>query len=135
MKKEKKIASISTFLGSDASIEGTLEFQGTIRLDGRVKGKISSKDGTLIVGEAAVIHADITAGAIIVMGEVSGTINAVERLEVYPPGRVSGDIQAAIISIEPGGILNGNCTMKIQNTSSKKVPAPSGIASVSAGSK
>jgi cytoskeletal protein CcmA (bactofilin family) len=135
MKKEKKIASISTFLGSDSSIEGTIEFQGTIRLDGRVTGKISSKNGTLIVGEAAVIHADIIAGAIIVMGEVSGTINAAERLEVYPPGRVSGDIQAAVISIEPGGILNGNCTMKIQNTSSKKVSTPSNIASVSAGSK
>jgi cytoskeletal protein CcmA (bactofilin family) len=51
MKKEKKISSISTFLGSDSSIEGTIEFQGTIRLDGRAKGKISSNGGTLIVGE------------------------------------------------------------------------------------
>jgi cytoskeletal protein CcmA (bactofilin family) len=135
MKKEKKIASISTFLGSDSSIEGTVEFQGTMRLDGRVKGKISSNGGTLIVGEEAVIHADIIAAVIIVMGEVSGTINAAERLEVYPPGRVNGDIQAAVISIEPGGILNGNCTMKVQTTPSKKVSAPSSIASVPAGSK
>jgi cytoskeletal protein CcmA (bactofilin family) len=135
MKKEKKIASISTFLGSDSSIEGTVEFQGTIRLDGRVKGKISSNGGTLIVGEEAVIDADITVGAIIVMGEVSGTINATERLEVYPPGRVNGDVQAAIISIEPGGILNGNCTMKVRTTSSKKVSAPADIPSDPAGSK
>jgi len=135
MKKEKKIASISTFLGSDSSIEGAIEFQGTMRLDGRVKGKISSNGGTLIVGEKAVIQADIIAGVIIVMGEVSGTINAAERLEVYPPGRLNGDIQAAVISIEPGGILNGNCTMKVQPTASKKVSAPSGIASVPAGSK
>ena len=135
MKKEKKIASISTFLGSDSSIEGTVEFQGTMRLDGRVKGKISSNGGTLIVGEEAVIHADIIAAVIIVMGEVSGTINAAERLEVYPPGRVNGDIQAAVISIEPGGILNGNCTMKVQTAPAKKVAAPPSIASVPAGSK
>jgi cytoskeletal protein CcmA (bactofilin family) len=135
MKKEKKIASISTFLGSDSSIEGTIEFKGTMRLDGRVKGKISSNGGTLIVGEEAVIDADIIAGAIIVMGEVSGTINAEERLEVYPPGRVNGDIQAAVISIEPGGILNGTCTMKVHSTPIKKVSTPSNIASVPAGPK
>jgi cytoskeletal protein CcmA (bactofilin family) len=135
MKKEKKIASISTFLGSNSSIEGKIEFQGTMRLDGRVKGKISSNGGTLIVGEEAVIQADIIAGAIIVMGEVSGTINAAERLEVYSPGRVNGDIQATVISIEPGGILNGNCNMKAQTTPAKKVPAPPNISSVPAGSK
>jgi cytoskeletal protein CcmA (bactofilin family) len=135
MKKEKKISSISTFLGSDSSIEGTIEFQGTIRLDGRAKGKISSNGGTLIVGEEAVIHADIIAGTIIVMGEVSGTINATERLEVYPPGRVNGDVQAAIISIEPGGILNGNCSMKVQTTSTKKVSAPAIVPSAPAGLK
>jgi cytoskeletal protein CcmA (bactofilin family) len=135
MKKNKKIASISTFLGSDSSVEGTIEFQGTIRLDGRVRGKISSNGGTLIVGEEAVIDADVTVATIIVMGEISGTINATERLEVYPPGRVNGDVQAAIISIEPGGILNGNCSMKTQTTAAKKVAAPSKISSVSAGSK
>lgn len=135
MKKEKKMASIATFLGSDSSIEGTLKFQGTIRLDGRVKGKICSSGGVLIVGEQAVIHADIVAGTIIVMGEVSGTINATERVEVYPPGRVNGDIQAAVISIEPGGIFNGNCTMKVQTSPSQKVSAPSNIPSVPAGSK
>jgi len=135
MKKEKNIASISTFLGSDSSIEGTIEFKGTIRLDGRVKGKISSNGGTLIVGEEALIHADIIAGTIIVMGQVSGTISATERLEVYPPGRVNGDVQAAIISIEPGGILNGNCRMKAQTTSIKKVSAPANIPSAPAGSK
>jgi cytoskeletal protein CcmA (bactofilin family) len=135
MKKGKKIDSISTFLGSDSSIEGTIEFQGTIRIDGRAKGKISSNGGTLIVGEEAVIHADIIAGTIIVMGELSGTVNATERLEVYPPGRVNGDIQAAVISIEPGGIFNGNCTMKMQAIPSKKVSAPSNIPSVPAGSK
>ncbi len=135
MKKDKKIDSISTFLGSDTSFEGTIEFQGTIRVDGRVKGKIFSRGGTLIVGEKAVIDADIIAGAIVVMGEVNGTIDAKERIEVYPPGRLGGHVQTAVISIEPGGIFNGNCAMKAHTTSSKKTPAPSNISSVSTASK
>ena len=55
MKKQAKTDSISTFLGSDADVEGSIKFQGTIRVDGKVSGKISSNGGTLIVGEKASI--------------------------------------------------------------------------------
>jgi len=106
----------STFLGPEASVEGTLEFQGTIRLDGQVKGKIRSNGGTVIVGEKAIVNAEIDVGNAIIMGEVSGTIDAEERIEVYPPGRVVGDIQAPVISIEEGGLFNGNCAMKKTST-------------------
>jgi cytoskeletal protein CcmA (bactofilin family) len=126
-KKVKKPDSISTFLGPDASVEGTLEFKGTIRLDGRVKGKIRSNDGTVIVGEKAMINADIAVGIAIVMGEVAGTIDASDRIEVYPPGRIIGDIQAPIISIEEGGRFNGNCSMKEDGETtknSKRSPVP-----------
>ena len=131
MKNEKKLGSISTFLGADSRIEGTIEFQGTIRLDGRVKGKIFSKGGTLIVGEKAVIHADIHVDSIIVMGDVSGIIDAKERVEVHPPGRVSGDIEAGVISIEPGGVFTGNCSMKAKTVPIKKPAVPGKIPSVS----
>ena len=135
MKKDRKIDSISTFLGSDASFEGTIEFQGTIRVDGRVKGKIRSQGGTLIVGEKAVVDADIIAGAVVVMGAVNGSIDAKERIEVYPPGRLGGNVQAAVISIEPGGIFNGHCAMKAHAASSKKTAVPSKIPSISTSSK
>lgn len=126
-KKVKKPDSISTFLGPDASVDGTLEFKGTIRLDGRVKGKIRSNDGTVIVGEKAMVDADIAVGIAIVMGEVTGTIDASDRIEVYPPGRIIGDIQAPIISIEEGGKFNGSCAMKEDGQTSKiskRAPVP-----------
>ncbi len=115
-KRVRKADSISTFLGSQASVDGTIEFQGTIRLDGNVKGKIKSSGGTVIVGEKAVVDAEVFVGTAIIMGEVRGTIDAEERIEVYPPGRVVGDIQAPVISIEEGGLFNGNCAMKNTST-------------------
>ena len=116
-KKSKKHDAISTFLGPDASFNGTIEFQGTIRLDGSVKGKIKSSEGTVIVGEKSAINAEIAVGTAIIMGEVTGTIDASERIELYPPGHVTGDIQAPLISIEEGGRLNGNCSMKDRTAS------------------
>lgn len=112
MRKTKKADSITTFLGADASIEGTITFKGTIRLDGNVKGKIHSDDGTVIIGEKAVINADINVDNAIIMGQVTGVIDAKDRIEVYPPGSVVGDIQAPTISIDAGVKFNGNCAMK-----------------------
>ncbi|MEJ2728302.1 MAG: polymer-forming cytoskeletal protein [Deltaproteobacteria bacterium] len=131
MKKENRVGSISTFLGADSRIEGTIEFRGTIRMDGRVKGRILSNGGTLIVGEKAVIHADIHVDSIIVMGEINGAIDAKERVEVYPPGRVNGDIEARVISIEPGGVFTGNCSMKRKTVPMEKPAGPVKIPSVS----
>ncbi len=135
MKKEKRADSISTFLGADASIEGAIEFQGTIRVDGKVGGKISSNGGTLIVGEKASIDADISVAVAVIMGEVNGTIVAKDRIEVYPPGRIGGDIQAPVISIEPGGIFNGSCAMKTPATSEGKTSATPKFHSVSVDAK
>jgi len=115
MKKEKGSDRISTFIGADASIDGNMEFKGTLRVDGTVKGKISSNSGTVVIGEKAAVDAEVFVNVAVVMGQFSGTINATERIEVYPPGRVGGDIHAPVISIEPGGVFNGNCVMKAQS--------------------
>jgi cytoskeletal protein CcmA (bactofilin family) len=120
MKKEKNADRISTFIGSDASFDGCINFKGTIRIDGRVKGNISSNGGTVVVGEKGVVNAEMSVNVAVVMGAVNGTIVAKERIEVYPPGHLGGDIQSPIVSIEPGGIFNGNCVMKPNSESAGK---------------
>ena len=135
MKKERKVDSISTFLGADSTFEGAIEFQGTIRVDGKVSGKISSNSGTLIVGEKASIDADVSVSVAVVMGEVNGTIDAKDRIEVYPPGRIGGDIQAPVISVQPGGIFNGTCAMKALGNSSTTTKSTPKILPVSVDAK
>jgi cytoskeletal protein CcmA (bactofilin family) len=120
MKKEKKTDRIATFIGADASIDGTVEFKGTIRVDGQVKGKIMSSGGTVVVGEKAAVDAQIQVNVAVVMGEVKGSIEAKERIEVYPPGRVGGDIKSPVLSIEPGGMFNGSCVMQAPAESGAK---------------
>lgn len=109
MKRKAPLDLVSTLLGSGTSIEGTLTFQDTIRLDGAVKGEIVSEKGTLIIGERAVIEARIQVGSAIVRGTVNGQILAADRIELYSPADIRGDIQAPVVSIETGVRLNGNC--------------------------
>jgi len=118
MRKAKKAASISTFIEAGVSIEGTITFQNTIRIDGKLKGKINGNGGTVIVGEKGDMKADINAAVVVIMGQVQGTVLASERIEIYPPARVIGDIQSPVVSIESGVVFNGNCSMKNPQISS-----------------
>ena len=112
MKKEKQTDTITTFLGYGTSIDGTLEFQGTIRLDGNVKGQVISQNGTLIIGDKAVVQAQVRVDTAIVRGEINGSIEAKTRIEAYSPARIIGEIQAPEISVESGVVFNGNCSMQ-----------------------
>lgn len=115
MKKGKDKDSTSTIFGTDSGIEGVIEFKDNVWLYGNVKGKISSADGTVVIGSGAVIKAEITVGKAIVRGEVTGSIDAKNKIEVYPPARILGDIKAPVVLIKAGVILNGNCCMKISS--------------------
>ena len=111
MKKRESADHISTLLGVGTAIDGTLAFKDTIRLDGTVNGKIMSEKGTVVIGERAVVEAQIRVGTAIIKGTVNGHIQATDQIEVYPPAKITGDIQAPVVSIETGVYFNGNCSM------------------------
>ena len=108
MKKNKD--QINAFLGKDTEFEGKLSFNGIVRIDGRLKGEISSQ-GTLIVGESALVESDIRASYVIISGEVHGTIRAGSRLELHAPGKVVGHIHAPVVTMDEGVVFEGTCTM------------------------
>ncbi len=120
MGKKKKEDAISTFIGPESKIKGSLSFEGTIRLDGNVEGEISSSTGTMIIGEKAKVKAEINVETAVIMGEVTGTIRAKDRIEIYKPAKITGDIQAPAISIDAGVSFNGNCAMTPKTISSSE---------------
>ena len=107
----KKREEINAFLGRDTEFEGKLSFSGAVRIDCRFKGEIFA-EGTLIVGESAVIESDIHVSFIIVSGEIRGNIIADERIEIHAPGKVFGNIQAPTVVIDEGVLFEGNCKMQ-----------------------
>ena len=112
---------INAFLGKDTEFEGKLSFKGFVRIDGRFTGEIFS-EGTLSIGETAVIRSDIHVSHIIISGEIRGNIIADNRIEIHAPGKVFGNIQAPAVIIEEGVIFEGNCRMqKIDKDQDKKL--------------
>jgi cytoskeletal protein CcmA (bactofilin family) len=117
------LGEITTLLGRGASFEGKLTFEGTVRIDGRFKGEIFSDD-VLVVGEGAVVEAEIDIGEIIVQGTIIGNIKAKRSLEIHAPGRVKGDIHTPSLQIDKGVIFEGRSFMEGASKPAAASPQP-----------
>lgn len=99
------------YLGSDTVYEGKLSFKGTVRIEGRFSGEISS-EGTLTVGKDAHIDGKINVGELLVAGHISGEISVSRRIVVYTSGHLEGTVQTANLLTEEGGVIEGQISMK-----------------------
>ncbi len=115
---------ITGFIGKGMSFEGTVEFKGTMRLDGNFKGEIKS-DGTLLVGEEAIFDGNLSVDNTIISGEIKGIVVARSKVELRAPAKVFGDIKTPTLVIGEGVIFDGNCTMTKKQDASHIKPAPS----------
>ena len=110
-------------LDVDASMQGTLSFRDPVNLkiNGKFEGSLDTR-GSLIIGENAVVHANIKGDTITVSGKVTGNITAQQIIRIFPPGEVLGDIVTPVLEVGEGAILQGRCQM----TKGGKLPsAPS----------
>ena len=104
MKKTNKDIAI---LGPQTVLEGNLVFEGTLFLNAHVNGSIESRTGEIIIGEDAVIHADVFVRTAVINGEIKGTVSATELIELHPPARMYGDLYAPVVQIDTGVIFAG----------------------------
>lgn len=109
--KPTALGEITSLLGRGSAFEGKLTFEGTVRIDGRFRGEVFSDD-TLVIGEGALVEAEIDIGEIIIQGTVVGNIKAKRSIEIHAPGRVKGDIHTPSLQIDKGVIFEGRSFME-----------------------
>ena len=118
-RRESMVGEINTLLGRGREFEGKLTFEGTVRIDGVLRGEVFTDD-VLIVGEGARLEAEIDIGEVIVQGTVVGNIKAKRSIEIHAPGRVKGDLHTPSLQIDKGVIFEGRCFM--EGLAEKAVP-------------
>lgn len=110
--KDKVKDSIDTRLAGlidqGTELQGDLNFKGSFRIEGNFKGNITS-DSLLIIGEKGKVEADVKVGQIIINGEIRGTVQASDRIEIHNKGRVFGTIITPNLIVEEGAFLNASC--------------------------
>lgn len=100
----------NTVIGGSIVIDGEISGEEDLIIRGTVKGRIVLKEN-LIVEDSGVVEADIETQNVTVSGQVTGNIQATERVEISSGGRMVGDIKAPRILIADGAVFKGNVDM------------------------
>ncbi len=102
---------LNGFVGNGTTLTGEATFKGMLRVDGHLSGKISSQDGTLIVGTNGRVEANIEVAVAQIYGTVNGDVIASKRVEMGRAAKVTGNIQTPALAIEQGAVFEGSCRM------------------------
>lgn len=111
MAKDIEEGRLSGFIGPGTTLSGETSFQTLLRVDGHLSGRITSDEGTLLIGSTGVVDADIAVAMAIIDGKVNGDIIATKKLILVHTARVVGNIQTPRLVVEDGALVEGSCTM------------------------
>jgi cytoskeletal protein CcmA (bactofilin family) len=114
---------VVAFVGRGVEVKGVITYSGTVRIDGRLDGEIHT-EGVLVVGEDAVITAQVTAGTVISRGKITGDVVASGKVRLMAPAALNGSVKAPMLSIEEGVLFNGSLEMvkKAEQPEISRVP-------------
>ena len=101
---------LNGFMDEGTEFLGELRFRDTLRIDGRLKGKVVS-DNTLIIGESGQVDADIDCGVVSIRGTVTGRVHGRQRIELLAGSRVQATLISPKLVIEDGAFFQGQCEM------------------------
>jgi len=101
-----------TVIGEGLVIEGEFSSDDEVVVHGTVRGTLSA-GGIVSVANGAVVEADVTSLSLSVAGNVTGNINASDRVDIQAGGRLVGDVKASRLTIADGASFKGNVDMEI----------------------
>jgi len=107
MEKDDKIDSV---IGKKTVIKGSINVEGSVKIDGTIEGNISTNE-SVILGKDSAVKGNIECKSAIIGGRVEGNVNVQDVLELQSGTHLSGDIVCCGLIIKEGVFFEGNCQM------------------------
>ncbi|MBE3126353.1 MAG: polymer-forming cytoskeletal protein [Acidobacteria bacterium] len=101
-----------TRLGSTIVLVGEIEAHEDVLVEGRFQGKITLPSGTLTVAKGARVEAEVRVRALVLHGELKGTVRAAEKAVISETAEMDGDVITPKITIANGARFAGGIRMK-----------------------
>jgi cytoskeletal protein CcmA (bactofilin family) len=99
-----------TVVGPSVKIQGDLNSEGNIKIEGQVSGKVKTSQSVFVI-PGAKIAADVLAGNAVIGGEISGNLKISGHLILQSTAKVLGDIACTVFRVEDGAQFSGKCVM------------------------
>jgi cytoskeletal protein CcmA (bactofilin family) len=88
-------------------VKGEISGAEDLLIDGAVEGVVRLNERKLTIGPAARLTANITAGDVLVKGNVKGNVSAKGRIEIGNEASVTGDLRTRRVFIASGAWFKG----------------------------
>ena len=110
--KNRKINSdiTDTFIGDGTVFEGKIRSAAGLRLEGKLNGDLEC-EGDVVIGESGIANSNITARNVILAGQITGNVTIKGKLTITSTGKLYGNMSSATLTIEEGGLFQGNSIM------------------------
>ena len=109
MKNSEPTAAVN-MIGAGTIITGDVISKGDIRVDGTLKGSVST-EGKVVLGREGVIEGDVVCKDADISGTIKARITVSQLLSLKTTAKLNGDIITNKLSIEPGASFTGSCSM------------------------
>jgi len=109
MKKTETSAAVN-MIGAGTTITGDVQSKGDIRVDGTLKGSVST-EGKVVLGREGIIEGDVACKNADISGTLKAKITVSQLLSLKASSKLNGDIITNKLSIEPGASFTGSCSM------------------------
>lgn len=103
-KEQNKIARGSVF-------KGDIESQGNFRIEGKLIGNLKTL-GKVVVSKTGYIEGRVQCDNADIEGICKGELEVKKQLNLKVSSKIEGEVNAGKLIIEPGAILNANCSTK-----------------------
>jgi cytoskeletal protein CcmA (bactofilin family) len=105
--------SVVNIIGAGTQIEGEIKTDSDIRIDGKVKGTITSKS-KIVVGATGIVDGDLICDTADVSGKIFGKVEVTDLLFLKSSGYLEGDIITGKLVVEAGARFTGSCKMGVK---------------------
>lgn len=109
---------INSIVGEGTTFRGELHLNGLLRIDGDFTGTIRT-NGKVLIGKSGRAECTIRANTVVIGGIVKGNVYAVEKVIILSTGMMIGNINSPRLIADEGVILNGNCLIRQEESSSE----------------
>jgi cytoskeletal protein CcmA (bactofilin family) len=111
--RDSRPPQIDTLIGRSAHVQGDVEFEGGLHLDGHIAGSVravraaAAGESSLSVSESGSIEGAVQVPNVMLDGKVKGDIHARERVVLGATARVEGNVYYGVIEMTLGAQIMG----------------------------
>lgn len=93
-------------------MDGNLQSEDSIRVDGRVLGRVDSA-GQVEIGPTGSVNSEVRGHRVIVAGSVAGAVESKDRVDLLAGAKLTGDVRAPRLTIADGASFRGKVDMDV----------------------